>query len=131
MIALAQFHVDKNTWDKNIEEYIVAKGRKKNKTVLTSDQIQNVKKIYNTWQAGKDYSDVPELCKAVNILDLRKNNYSLAPSKYIEFVDNDLNINHEKEMKRIQKEIKNILKFEKKSQKKLVEAFRGIGYELE
>src|SRR5699024_7531347 len=30
--------IDLRTWDKNIEEYIVAKGRKKNKTVLTSDQ---------------------------------------------------------------------------------------------
>lgn len=123
--------IDLRTWDKNIEEYVVAKGRKKNKTVLTSEQIQSVKEIYNTWQIGQDYKNVPELCKSVNLTEIKENNYSLAPSKYIEFVDNDLNINHKEEMKRIQKEIKNILQYEKDSQNKLLEAFRGIGYELE
>lgn len=58
-------------------------------------------------------------------------NYILAPSKYIEFIDHDLNINYEEEMKRIQEEMKIILKNEKKSQQLLVDAFRGIGYEID
>ena len=57
--------------------------------------------------------------------------WSLVPSKYIEFVDHDLNIDFEKEMARIQKEMKELLQKEKESQKKLEEAFRGIGYGIE
>lgn len=52
----------------------------------------------------------------------------MTPSKYIEFVDHDLNINFEEEMSRIQKEMQDILKEEKKSQQMLEDAFEGIGY---
>ena len=50
--------------------------------------------------------------------------------KYIEFIDHDLDIDFNKEMNRIQSEMKNILAKEEKSQSMLVEAFRGIGYEI-
>ena len=52
------------------------------------------------------------------------------PSKYIEFVDRDSTINFDKEMKRIQKDFKNLLEEEKKSQNQLVQAFKILGYEL-
>ena len=52
----------------------------------------------------------------------------MTPSKYIEFVDHDLDIDYDKEMKRIQSEMKEILEQEKKSQKLLEDAFKGIGY---
>ena len=52
------------------------------------------------------------------------------PSKYIEFIDHDLEIDFDAEMSRIQKEMRDILAQEKKSQKMLEDAFRGIGYEL-
>lgn len=54
----------------------------------------------------------------------------LTPSKYIEFIDHDLEIDYEKEMARIQSEMKEVMKQEKKSQQMLEEAFRGIGYGL-
>ena len=60
--------------------------------------------------------------------DIRAKDYSLAPSKYIEFIDHDLDIDYEKEMTRIQTEMKEILKQEKQSQQMLEEAFKGIGY---
>ena len=50
------------------------------------------------------------------------------PSKYIEFVDHDLEIDYLKEMARIQQEMKALMQQEKDSQKKLEEAFKGIGY---
>ena len=55
----------------------------------------------------------------------------MAPSKYIEFIDHDLDIDYEKEMARIQAEMKEILQQEKQSQQMLEEAFRGIGYEID
>lgn len=57
--------------------------------------------------------------------------WSLVPSKYIEFIDHDLDIDFPKEMARIQQEIKELLKEEKASQKQLEDAFKGIGYGIE
>lgn len=56
---------------------------------------------------------------------------ALTPSKYIEFIDHDLGIDYEKEMGRIQSEMKELLAIEKKSQVMLEGAFEGIGYGIE
>ena len=55
----------------------------------------------------------------------------MIPSKYIEFVDRDLDIDFQTEMNRIQLEMKEILKQEKQAQKMLEDAFRGIGYDID
>ena len=63
--------------------------------------------------------------------EIAANNWALTPSKYIEFIDHDLEIDYAKEMARIQSEMQEIIKAEKKSQQLLVDAFRGIGYGIE
>ena len=125
--------MDLRRWDSNIEEIVIDKGKKKKKTVLTDEQIAEVKRVYSAWQSTDKlgYSDVAEFCKSATIDDLRVHNYSLAPSKYIEFIDHDLDINYEEEMVRIQAEMQDVMKFEKKSQQMLEEAFRGIGYGID
>ena len=57
--------------------------------------------------------------------------YTLTPSKYIEFIDHDLEIDYEKEMARIQTKMQEIMKQEKESQQMLEDAFRGIGYGID
>lgn len=125
--------MDLRRWDSNIEEIVIDKGKKKKKTVLTDEQIAEIKKIYNNWQGTNTnlYSNVPELCQSVKLEEIRGKNYSLAPSKYIEFIDHDLDIDYEKEMARIQEEMKDILKAERQSQAMLEDAFRGIGYGID
>ena len=54
--------------------------------------------------------------------------WSLVPSKSIEFIDHDLDIDFNAEMSRIQAEMRDVLAQEKQSQKMLEDAFRGIGY---
>ncbi|KJS11850.1 MAG: restriction endonuclease subunit M [Peptococcaceae bacterium BRH_c8a] len=128
--------MDLRRWDSNIEEYVIDKGKKKKKTVLTDSQIAEIKKVYNNWQDVDTslYSDVPEFCKSVTLdseNSIRAKNYSLAPSKYIEFIDHDLEIDYSKEMARIQGEMREVMKAEKQSQAMLVDAFRGIGYGID
>ena len=122
--------VDLRRWDSQVEEILIDKGKKKKKTVLTDEQIFEVKKIYHGWQSAdtKNYSDIPELCKSATLGEIGKNDFSLAPSKYIDFIDHDLEIDYPAEMQRIQKEMKKILLEEKQSQELLVNAFGGIGY---
>ena len=48
-----------------------------------------------------------------------------------EFIDHDLEIDFQTEMRRIQAEMKAVMQQEKESQTMLVEAFRGIGYGID
>lgn len=63
--------------------------------------------------------------------EIEKQGWSLIPSKYIEFIDHDLEIDFPAEMARIQQEMREVLAQEKQSQKMLEDAFRGIGYGIE
>lgn len=135
--------MDLRTWDQNIEEIVIDKGKKKKKTVLTSDQIANVKKVYNAWQSADTslYADVPEFCQSVKILkkdkvhpediSIEEEDFALTPSKYIEFIDHDLDIDYAKEMARIQDEMRLLMVSEELSQSMLKDAFRGIGYGID
>jgi type I restriction enzyme M protein len=62
--------------------------------------------------------------------DIIDNDFSLVPSKYIEFQDRDSGIDFDTEMKRIQQEFRELLKEEKASQEQLMNAFKILGYEL-
>lgn len=104
--------------------------------MLTPEQIAEVKRIYDSWQdIDGGYEDVPELCKSVRLesddpdeVTLASRGYVLTPSKYIKFVDHDLDIDFDAEMTRIQSEMREVLATEKASQKMLEDAFKGIGY---
>lgn len=65
--------MDLRCWDKNIEEIVIDKGKRKKKTILTDEQIAQVKKVYNNWQDSDAslYADVPEFCRSVSLGDIR------------------------------------------------------------
>lgn len=135
--------IDLRRWDDNVEEIVIDKGKKKKKTILSDEQIEKVKAVYENWRSDDTtrYSDVPEFCKAAHLEDIlvgeetelgiRSQGYNLAPSKYIEFTDHDLNINYHAEMQRIQSEMKAVMVMEKESQTMLENAFRRIGYAID
>lgn len=120
--------MDLRTWTEN-----PVKGEGKKKVQLITEQIEKAAEIYHTWQNdgtnGTQYA-VPELYRSVDMKEIEKQGWSLIPSKYIEFIDHDLDINFQAEMRRIQEEMKAIMQQEKESQTMLMDAFRGIGYEL-
>ena len=100
---------------------------------LTEQDIENVALNYHNWQQTDfetTYKDIPEYCKSAKFEDLEANDFSLVPSKYIEFVDKDSGIDFDTEMKRIQTDFKTLLQEEKDSQNQLINAFKVLGYEL-
>ena len=121
--------MDLRTWTDNP---VKAEGKKK--ALLDTTQIDKAAEIYHKWQSegtdGTKY-EIPELYRSVHIDEIEKNGWTLTPSRYIEFIDHDLEIDYEKEMKRIQQEMKDVLDEEKESQKLLEEAFKGIGYGID
>jgi type I restriction enzyme M protein len=52
------------------------------------------------------------------------------PSKYIEFVNRDENIDFDDKMKALQSEFSELLKAEAESKKELLEVFKNLGYEI-
>jgi len=107
--------------------------RSPEKTVVFSEEtIKFVKQIFQSWQAPnyqQIYKDVPELCKSVKKSDLI--DYSLVPSKYIEFIDHDLEINYEEKMKEIQRNMKKLMHEEIETHDMLIKAFEGIGFKID
>lgn len=121
--------MDLRTWTEN-----PVKGEGKKKVQLITEQIEKAAKIYHTWQNdgtnGTQYA-VPELYRSVDMKEIEKQGWSLIPSKYIEFIDHDLDIDFQSEMRRIQEEMKAVMQQEKESQTMLMDAFRGIGYGID
>ena len=121
--------IDLRRW---IENPVKNEGKKK--VLLSNEQIQRATDIYHTWQDegtdGTNYA-VPELYRSVGIEEIKSQGWSLVPSKYIEFIDHDLDIDFNAEMSRIQAEMRDVIAKEKQSQKMLEDAFRGIGYGID
>lgn len=121
--------MDLRQWAEN-----AVKGESKKKVMLSPEQIKRAADIYHTWQSkgtdGKHY-EVPELYRSVGIDEIEQKGWTLIPSKYIEFIDHDLDIDYPVEMAKIQGEMRKLLEQEKSSQQKLIEAFKGIGYGIE
>ena len=127
--------MDLRQWTEN-----TVKNEGKKKVRLIPEQIEKAAEIYHTWQSTACHSELdsesaqyaePELYRSVGIKEIEEKGWTLAPSKYIEFVDHDLQIDYKKEMSRIQNEMKEVLKNERESQKKLAAAFQGIGFDIE
>lgn len=86
--------MDLRTWTEN-----PVKGEQKKKVELTVEQVNRAKEIYFLWQQegtdGVTYAE-PELYRSVGLAELADNDYSLVPSRYIEFVDRDKSIDYDK-----------------------------------
>ncbi len=100
---------------------------------LSEQHIQDIAKTYHTWQqttAETDYKNIPEFCYSAHIDEVRKKDYSLVPSKYIEFVNLDENIDFDEKMAGLQADFTELLKAEEDSKKELLSVFKELGYEI-
>ena len=100
---------------------------------ILPEDITRIAENYHNWQQtdfNTSYKNVPEYCYSASFDEIQTNDFSLVPSKYIEFVDRDSQIDFDTEMKRIQKDFKVLLEDEKQSQNQLINAFKTLGYEI-
>ena len=100
---------------------------------FSEDKITEMAEMFHSWQSvenGKEYSDVPELCYSANKEEIAKNDYSLVPSKYIEFINQDENIDFDEKMTSIKDQMTQLLLDENKSKDELLTVFRELGYEI-
>lgn len=91
--------------------------------------IQNITSTYHLWQT-KEIENIPEFCYSAKLEEVAKKDFSLVPSKYIEFVNRDENIDFDDKMKTLQAEFAELLKAEESSKKELLNVFKELGYEV-
>ena len=77
------------------------------------------------------YENVPEFCYSASFDEVKEKGFTLVPSRYIEFVNRDENIDFDTKMKSLQGELKELLVQEEKSKSDLLAVFKELGYEIE
>jgi len=99
---------------------------------FSNENIKQITETYHNWQVeNSSYKDIPEYCYSATKEEVAKKDYSLVPSKYIEFVNRDENIDFDTKMKSLQSEFAKLLKEEEQSKKNLLNVFKELGYEIE
>ena len=98
---------------------------------FSDEEIKQISQTYHAWQNdGEHYNNIPEYCYSAKLEDVQNKDYSLVPSKYIEFVNRDENINFDEKMNILKDEFKQLLKEEEASKKDLLNVFKELGYEI-
>lgn len=101
---------------------------------LTEEDRAKVTSVYHNWQQEgyeETYENVPEFCYSASFDEVKEKGFTLVPSRYIEFVNRDENIDFDTKMKSLQGELKELLAQEEKSKSDLLAVFKELGYEIE
>ena len=101
---------------------------------LTAEDRAKVTSVYHNWQQEgykETYKNVPEFCYSASFDEVKEKGFTLVPSRYIEFVNRDENIDFDTKMKSLQGELQELLVQEEKSKANLLAVFKELGYEIE
>lgn len=101
---------------------------------LTEEDRAKVTTVYHAWQQEgyeETYQNVPEFCYSASFKEVKAKGFTLVPSRYIEFVNRDENIDFDTKMKTLQGELKELLVAEERSKADLLSVFKELGYEIE
>lgn len=96
------------------------------------DRAKAVETYHNWQQTGYEntYENIPEFCYSAGYDEVAEKGFTLVPSRYIEFVNRDENIDFDAKMKTLQMELKDLLQQEEKSKVDLLNVFKELGYEI-
>jgi len=99
-------------------------------TQFSETDITKVVGSFHQWQQ-EEIENIPEYCYAASLEEIAAKDFSLVPSKYIEFVNRDENIDFDEKMTSLKGEFAELLKAEEQSKKDLLEVFKTLGYGIE
>lgn len=100
---------------------------------FSEDNIQEVANTLHNWQqvdVDISYKDIAEYCYSADKNEIADKDYSLVPSKYIEFINRDENIDFNDRMNTLKAEFRELLIEEEKSKENLIDVFKELGYEI-
>jgi type I restriction enzyme M protein len=96
---------------------------------FSEEDIIKITGTYHQWQ-GKAIENIPEFCYSATLEEVEKKDFSLVPSKYIEFINRDENIDFDEKMQTLKGEFRALLKAEEASKNDLLNVFKELGYEV-
>ncbi len=88
---------------------------------FSEDDVKKVVSTYHQWQC-QEIENIPEFCYSAPLEEVAQKDFSLVPSKYIEFVNRDENIDFDEKMQ--------TLKGEAQSKAELLKVFDELGYKI-
>ncbi|WP_313599274.1 type I restriction-modification system subunit M [Epilithonimonas vandammei] len=97
------------------------------------EEITAIATHYHNWQQQDwkvTYHDIPEYSYSASLEDIRKKDYSLVPSKYIEFVNRDERLDYNEQMQSLQADLKDLFEQESQLKNEVSNVFKALGYEL-
>ena len=100
---------------------------------FSEQDIRDFADTLHTWQqvgAEDQYKDIAEYCYSAKKEEVAAQNYSLVPSKYIEFTNRDENIDFDNKMNNLKAEFSELLIEEEQSKNELLNVFKELGYEI-
>lgn len=98
---------------------------------FSDEEIKQISQTYHKWQnEDEKYVDIQEYCYSAKLEEVQEKDYSLVPSKYIEFVNRDENIDFDEKMNTLREEFTALLKEEEESKQDLLNVFKELGYEI-
>ncbi len=89
---------------------------------------------FKSWRLenyATSYEDITEFCYAAKKSEIAEKDYSLVPSRYIEFINRDESVGYEEKMAQLQGELKELLIQEQQSKQELLEVMKGLGYAID
>ncbi len=98
-------------------------------TQFSDNDIKKVTSTYHLWQSAI-IENIPEFCYSASIEEVTKKDFSLVPSKYVEFINRDENIDFDEKMQFLQTEFADLLRTEAHSKNDLLTVFKELGYEI-
>lgn len=100
-------------------------------TQFSAEQVSQISNTFHQWQsADGTYENIPEYCYSAKMEEVVKKDFSLVPSKYIEFVNRDEDIDFDEKMSSLQSELSDLLQQQVASNEQLKNVFKTLGYEL-
>lgn len=113
--------IDLRTWNSNIYE--------KKYVRLSETEIDRVRQIYLDWQTENfvEYAE-PELYYAAHRDEIQEKGYSLVPSRYIEFIDRDTEIDYKSALSEMSCKFDELKKRWDANETELINAFKVLGY---
>lgn len=128
--------IDLRTWNEHVYE--------KKYVELTDEQIQQVCEIYHTWQTTvpkggsikkddkwRSHYSKPELYYSASKDEILEKGASLVPSRYIEFIDRDTEMDYISALTQMSTEFKRLNARWEKNKETMLNAFKALGYGIE
>lgn len=121
--------VDLRTWNQN-NSTIKTDKSKKTFIVFNEQQMQDIVDIYRNWQicSGEKYQK-DELFYSASRSEIEAQGWSLVPSRYIKFVDRDLEMDYASALKIAGEAMKSLVKSQQENELQLIKAFKTLGYD--